>query len=369
MSSELGSSLSEETVRILQEGLLAWYRTHRRPLPWREQPTPYRVWVSELMLQQTRTETVLPYFAKWMEAFPDVAHLAQADLSDVLRVWEGLGYYARARYLHQGARIIQQEHGGRIPHDRAALLRLPGIGRYTAGAILSIAYGQDHPLVDGNVARVFSRLFAIEGVVSSSATQRRLWSLAERLLPAGQAGSFNQALMELGALLCTPRAPRCPECPVGDLCQARALGRQEELPVRSSRSVPSHDVAVGILRRRGQVYVQRRPPSGFLGGLWEFPGGKRRAKETLRECLARELQEELGYDGSIGTKLLTLRHAYSMYRVTLHAYECPLDSESLDPEAEEWQWANVEDLERLPFPAANRKLIAFLLQREHAETS
>ncbi len=348
----------------LQKALLAWYSAHRRALPWREEPTPYRVWVSELMLQQTRVETVLPYFKRWMEAFPDVATLAKADFEEVLRLWEGLGYYARARHLHRAARDIMRKHDGRIPDDATALRQLPGIGRYTAGAILSIAHGQDVPVVDGNVARVYSRVFCIKEGITTAPTRRRLWTLAEALLPSGQAGDFNQALMEMGARICTPRDPQCNACPIQRECCAFARGIQAHLPTRRRRQVPTHDVAVGVIWQGDRVYIQRRPPGGFLGGLWEFPGGKRQDAESLRSCLLRELAEELGFHGTIGAKLLDLHHAYSMYKVNLHVYECRWEGGIPTPEAREWRWATLDELEELPFPAANRQLIQFLSDRE-----
>ena len=352
--------VAEAKRRAIRRGVLRWFRKNRRVLPWRDDPTPYRVWVSEVMLQQTRTDTVLPYFERWMRRFPDVRALAKADLSDVLKVWEGLGYYSRAGNLHRAAKIVVAEHGGRIPRGFEAIRALPGIGRYTAGAILSIAFGQDVPVVDGNVARVISRLFAIEDDVTAKATQDRLWALAGALLPRGRAGEFNPALMEFGARVCTPRRPRCPSCPFQGHCLAFERGLVDVLPRKRRKAIATHDVAIGVIWRGDRVFVQRRPLEGFLGGLWEFPGGKRLRGESIRGCLARELREEIGFRGEIGPPVLTIRHAYSMYRVRLHAFVCAWRGGAPRPQAQEWRWARLDDLSALAFPAANRRLIEAL---------
>jgi A/G-specific adenine glycosylase len=246
----------------VREVLLEWYRRSRRDLPWRKTRDPYAIWVSEIMLQQTRVETVIPYWQRWMASFPTVQALAAAPLDEVLRHWAGLGYYSRARNLHRAA---QQIGGGKIPDTVEGLLELPGVGRYTAGAIASIAFGREAPLVDGNVERVFARLFLIEDRAAA-------WKKAEELRPTGD---LNQALMELGATICTPRNPTCLVCPVMKVCEARALGIQEQVPAkRVAKAVPVIDAAVLVLRRRGEVLLCRRPARGLWGGLWEFPTGE-----------------------------------------------------------------------------------------------
>jgi len=354
------SDLSRSWIRSVHHGLLTWFEANRRDVPWRRNPTPYRVWVSEIMLQQTRTDTVLPYYLRWMRRFPTVHALAAADLGDVLKAWEGLGYYARARNLHASAKIVSAQLSGRLPADPDALRRLPGIGRYTANAISSIAFGHDVPVVDGNVSRVLSRLLALEGDDRSPRNQERLWAVAATLLPPGQAGTFNPALMEFGARVCTPRRPRCLECPLARDCAAYRRGDPEALPSRFSKKIPTQEVAIAILRRGDRVFVQRRPADGFLGGLWEFPGGKREAKETLDECLRRELREEVGFRGALGGEIARIRHAYSIAKVDLHAFEVPWPRGTPHPRAMEWRWAAPEDLDALAFPAANRRLIIML---------
>ncbi len=278
----------------LSQRLLDWYQQNARRLPWRGRPAgqpggsngrepppdAYAVWVSEIMLQQTQVETVIPYYEKWLARFPTLAALAAASEQEVLSVWEGLGYYSRARNLHRAARLLVSEMDGRLPTDRKALERLPGIGRYTAGAIASIAFGRDEPALDGNIRRVMARLFDLRLPARSPQGEKCLWERVEENLPPGRAGDYNQALMDLGATLCTPHAPACLLCPLAGLCQAQALGVQEERPVLQPRPpVPHFTVTAAVLERAGQVLIARRPSSGLLGGLWEFPGGKQKEGE------------------------------------------------------------------------------------------
>jgi A/G-specific adenine glycosylase len=320
--------------------LLAWYAEQARDLPWRRTRDPYAIWVAEIMLQQTQVEAVKPYYERFLIRFPTVEALAAAPLDDALKLWEGLGYYARARNLHTAAQRIVAEHGGQVPSDPKALSRLPGIGRYTAGAILSIAFGQDTPVLDGNVRRVLCRVFHIAEDPRQPAVERRLWELAASLVPRGQGGSYNQALMDLGATICTPRAPRCLICPLMALCEARKRGDQERLPVKAPRrELPHYDVTAGVVWRDGRVLLAQRPPDRLLGGLWVFPGGKREAGETLEECLRREIREELGIEIEVGPQLMTLAHAYTHFRITLHVFACRHvsgEAQALDVAACRW---------------------------------
>ena len=305
--------------------LLGWYAEHKRQLPWRDQPGPYTVWVSEVMLQQTRVETVIPYFERWMERFPTITALAQASQQDVLAAWEGLGYYSRARNLHQAARVVAQEWGGELPGEIEALRRLPGVGRYTAGAVASIAFGKDEAALDGNIRRVLARYFNVEVPARIPAGEHRLWELAQANLPGGRAGDYNQALMDLGALVCTPRQPDCPACPLKAACQAYQLGLQEERPVLQKKpAIPHYLVTAAVIRRAGQVLIAQRPPEGLLGGMWEFPGGKLQEGEDLAGCLRREICEELGVAIEVHEQVGVYRHAYTHFRVTLHAFHCSL---------------------------------------------
>ena len=354
----------------IAHALLAWVEEgNLRLLPWRVEPRdPYAVWVSEIMLQQTQTATVIPYLQRWLERFPTVEVLAAADQADVLKAWEGLGYYSRARNLHKAAQQIVKEHDGRLPADRQALLALPGIGRYTAGAILSIAFVQRAAVLDGNVRRVLARVYDVEEDVGRSATETHLWHLAEALVEAvepRQAGPLNEALMDLGSTICLPQAPRCLLCPLHAACLARQRGMQEERPVRTARKpLPHFDVTAAVLRRPGypeQFLIAQRPPEGMLGGLWEFPGGKRHNGESLRYCLRREMQEELGVEVAVGRPVVSVKHAYTHFRITLHAFECELlAGEPQSVVVADWRWVTLDDLAHYAFAVTDQRIIAAL---------
>ncbi len=302
--------------------LLQWYAANARDLPWRRTRDPYRVWISEIMLQQTQVDTVIPYYRRWLKRFPTVKALAQAPLSGVLTMWEGLGYYSRARNLHKAAQKVMAEFGGRLPRDTASLKSLPGIGRYTAGAIASIAFNVDAAVLDGNVKRVLARVFNIADDVKSPAGERKLWVLAESLMPLGRAADHNQALMDLGAAICKPQNPTCLLCPLLGVCEAQRLGVQGKRPVvKKKPPAPHYDVTAAVIRNNGRVLIAQRPADKLLGGLWEFPGGKREPREGLEECLKREIQEELGMKIEVGRHRLTLKHAFTHFKITLHVFE------------------------------------------------
>jgi A/G-specific adenine glycosylase len=342
------------------ERLLAWGQDQRPDLPWRRDRSPYRVLVAEVMLQQTQAATVASYYERFLARFPTVGSLAAAPLADVLKQWEGMGYYARARNLHKAAQIIMAEHGGQVPDEAAALRRLPGIGRYTAGAILSLAFGQDTPALDGNMRRVLCRLFAIREAPRLPGVQRLLWGLAHSLLPPGKAGPFNEALMDLGATVCTPRSPRCPACPLLGLCEAQRQGLQENIPPKTSRHpLPHYDVTAAVIEDgEGRLLVAQRPQHKLLGGLWEFPGGKREEGETLEECLARELREELGVEVVVGEEIMSFPHAYTHFRITLHVFRCRIVSGTLQPLAvAAVRWAGADELKELAFARTDRRIL------------
>jgi A/G-specific adenine glycosylase len=325
------------------------------------------VWVSEVMLQQTRVETVIPYFQRWMERFPDVFSLAQASLQDVLLSWEGLGYYSRARNLHRAAQVVVDLYGGALPQEPVALQKLPGIGAYTAAAIASIAFGRDEPALDGNIRRVLARVFNVDEPARSPSGERRLWELADQNLPRGRAGEFNQALMDLGALVCTPRNPACAGCPLECICQARLLGIQEQRPVGTARvEGPHHTVTAAVIRRAGEVLIARRPMGGLLGGMWEFPGGKLLPGEDLVSCLQREICEELGVEIEVGAELGVYQHAYTHFRVTLHAFACALrkGSEPRPIQVDDLCWAAPALLGNYPMGKIDRQIAARVVEEQ-----
>ena len=359
-------SAGKQRLSEVPSRLLAWYARHRRNLPWRRVKSPYRVWVAETMLQQTQVETVIPYYRRFLRRFPSMASLARASIDDVLAVWAGLGYYSRARNFHAAARQVVETCGGRVPRELEAMLSLPGVGRYTAGAVLSIAYGLPVPIVDGNVARVLCRLCAIGGDPKSSRVRKRLWSVAGQLVPSDQAGEFNQAMMELGSLVCTPTRPACLVCPVSAQCAARRLGKQDALPRKQkARRVQHYDVPVGLIWRRGKLLITKRPLDAMLGGLWEFPGGKQEPGESLEAALRREIQEETGLAVTVGEHLLSVDHAYSHFRVTLHAFHCAAPRGRVRvTKCDAFKWVAVGELGGYPFPSGSRAIIRKLTSQE-----
>lgn len=339
--------------------VLTWFSRNRRPMPWRSRPTPYRVWISEIMLQQTQVDTVIPYYRRFMARFPSLRALAAADLQDVLKQWEGLGYYTRARSLHRAARIVAAERRGRLPRSAEGLLTLPGIGPYTAAAVASICFGQPVPAVDGNVLRVFARFLGIRESIASGRTRRRI---AERLadaIPAGSPGDFNQALMEIGALLCRPRAPACSSCPLKAQCVACRTDAADRIPVkRNSKKVPHCDWAAGMVMHRGRLLVRRRPTRDMLGGLWEIPGGQRGQGEPAEEAARRHVLEKTGIRIRVGPACCTVKHAYSHFRITLHAFECRATSTTIPPEKKDTVlWASKSQVAALPFDTASRRAL------------
>lgn len=350
----------------ISAALLAWYARHGRVLPWRGETDAYKIWVSEIMLQQTRVETVIPYYTRWLERFPTLAALASASQQEVLQAWEGLGYYSRGRNLHRAAGEVMVKHGGNLPASLEELRRLPGIGEYTAAAIASIAFGRDAAALDGNIRRVLARLFDLQSALKSPEFEQQVRELAQALLPPGRAGDYNQALMDLGATLCTPRTPGCARCPLMDFCLARQRGVQEQRPVREKHPpVPLYTVTAAIIRRDGRLLLARRPQQGLLGGLWEFPGGKVEEEESLPACLQRELREELGVEVTVGEELGIFRHAYTHYRVRLHAFSCTLVSGEPQPiQPSALAWVSPQELDSYPMGKIDRQIARLLQQAE-----
>lgn len=336
--------------------LITWSRRTARPLPWRGERDPYRIWIGEIMLQQTQAATVIPYYRRFLKAFPTVRRLAHAGLQSVLKTWEGLGYYSRARNLRLAAAEIQSSRGGRLPRTAAEWERLPGVGRYTAAAIASLAFNEPAAALDANARRILARVYAYRRRIGNTRSQEELATLYQRARGRAAPGAFFQALMDLGQLVCLPRRPLCPDCPIAASCVAFQRGIQDRLPVRSKRvPVPHFDVTAAVILRNGKALIARRPEGKLLGGMWEFPGGKVERGETLPACLRRELREELGVSVRVGEKILAVKHAFSHFRITLHVFHCDtLRGKPKPIGAAEVRWVRLRDLTAYPMGRADR---------------
>ncbi len=336
--------------------LLAWYDRQKRDLPWRINRDPYRVWVSEIMLQQTRVETVKPYYEHFMQKFPTVEALADAPEEEVLKAWEGLGYYSRARNLQAAAREVKAVYGGKVPDTREDISRLKGIGPYTAGAILSIAYDRPEPAVDGNVMRVFSRLLLMEDDIAKPATRVKMEHLVRQTIPADRPGDFNQALMELGALICVPRNPHCLTCPVFDYCLARKEGVQELLPVKGKAKPPRPiDLLVAVVRQGDTYLINKRPDEGLLAGLWEFPMVETDGRADETHVLEDYLFARFGIEAVAGGKLIHVQHTFSHLHWNLDVYLCEVVGGQLRPGPA--RFVTRAELAGYAFPVAHNKII------------
>ncbi len=340
--------------------LTQWYEVSHRDLPWRNTTDAYHIWLSETMLQQTQVKTVIDYYHRFLERYPTIQALAEAPADDVLKQWEGLGYYARCRNLHKAAKHMIANHQGQFPQTLAEAQALSGIGRSTAGAILTFAYGQKHPLLDGNVKRVLSRIFDIDADMQSTQTINQMWQRSETLLAESETPHlYNQAIMELGATVCLPKNPRCLLCPVKSFCTAAEAGTQHDRPVKGGKKVsPHYDIGVGVIWHQGRILIQQRPPEGLLGGLWEFPGGKHEPGETLEQTVCREIQEELGIAVQIREPIMTVKHAYTHFKITLHAFHCDyIEGEPKPTACQSWCWASPDELPTFAFPKANKTVL------------
>ena len=338
--------------------LLDWYRKNRRQLPWRDTCDPYAIWVSEAMLQQTRVDTVIPYYQRFLQQFPTVEALACAPIEAVLKCWEGLGYYSRARNLHKAAGRVAGEFGGRLPDTAKTLATLPGIGPYMAGAVASIAFGRAEPVLDGNVERVLTRLYAIGAPVKERATQKQLWAHARALLATDAPGDFNQALMELGATVCHVRAPSCEHCPVANFCAGHAGGDPTAYPNRpAKKKSPHHHIGVALVTRADRVLLVHRPQRGLLGGLWEFPGGRCQPDETPEAGTVRQLTDRFGLAIAPTKPLESVRHAFTHFSVTLHPFVCAADNTTVTPIYHQaHRWVDRQELVALPLSRAHQKI-------------
>lgn len=353
------------------KNLLEWFKDNARDLPWRRTKEPYHIWLSEMMLQQTRVDQAMPYYLAFIDAFPTVYHLAEAPLDAVLKCWEGLGYYARARNLHKAALKIAMEHQGVFPKTEKEALALPGVGPYSAAAVLSIAYQVPLAVLDGNVMRVLTRVLSFEADIRQPIHRAILQDWANLILNHRSPDKHNEAIMELGATICTPKKPLCPKCPLQPTCKAYQNNRQNELPFSSKKpKVPHFQIAVGVVfNDASQILINRRPDEGLLGGLWEFPGGKQELSESLEETCKRELAEELGIEVSIRQKLVVVNHAYTHFKITLHAFLCTLSKgDPISTNGQPIQWVKESELDQFAFPKANNKVIDALKTRKITPT-
>lgn len=345
------------------EALLEWYDRSGRTLPWRGERDPYRVWVSEVMLQQTQVETVIPYYTRWIERFPGVKAVARASQDEVLKMWEGLGYYSRCRNFHRACRRVVSEYGGQIPSSWKEFRGLPGVGDYTAGAVLSVCFGSAVPAVDGNVARVMSRVLAFDRPVEAGGKIFR--ETVMEWMDRSRPGDFNQAIMDLGSLICRRNQPHCFDCPVTPFCRGYREGHPEKFPVRVKPKPRPHVTAVvGIIWIGRKFLIQKRPAQGLLGGLWEFPGGKVRTGESAEKALRREVRQETGLAVRVKDFVGTVDHAYSHFSVTLHAFHClPEGEPGIQNGDQDRRWISPAEISRFAFPKANHKLFDVLRTR------
>jgi A/G-specific adenine glycosylase len=343
--------------------LLQWYDQYQRNLPWRSTRNFYRVWLSEIMLQQTRVETVIPYYLRWLEHFPSIEAVATASEDDVLKSWEGLGYYRRALFFRKACRSLMNDYHGSVPENPDNLRLLPGIGPYTFAAIRSISFCDPVPAVDGNVRRVIARILMLSH--SDSALVNAVYQALLKVIPVDRPGDFNQALMDLGSSICSPKNPHCDLCPLSEYCAAFQEARIADFPIRRTRSpLPHHTIAAGIIWRDQQFLICKRPVGGLLGGLWELPGGKVENDETLETTVKREIMEEVDLDVRVANYIGAIRHAYSHFSIQLHVFHCTYGSGT--PQAlgcTEYRWIHWEDIQRFPFPKANHKLFGLIQSR------
>lgn len=351
------SDKGEFIVISLSAKLLLWYKEEKRDLPWRRDGDPYKIWVSEIMLQQTRVDTVIPYFQKFLARFPSVTSLAEADEEEVLTYWQGLGYYSRVRNLHKGARQVAAEYGGTIPDSLSAIKKLSGIGDYTAGAILSIAHNAPCPAVDGNVLRVFSRLYCLTDDITTAKAKKNISKIVQKVLPSGKSGDFNQAVMDLGATVCTPTNPRCSSCPLATDCQAYRENRVADFPVkRSARPPRPVQLAVGLLEHDGKILIRRRPAKGLLASMWEFPSveyleqDKMLAREDLRQVFVL-----LGLDVTIGPVQQKLTHTFSHLKWFMTVYKCTLLEAGIEVPSP-WRWVEKEMADTITWAGPHAKI-------------
>jgi A/G-specific adenine glycosylase len=339
--------------------LLQWYDKNHRKLPWRDSDDAYAIWISEVMLQQTQVRTVIPYYTRFMDRYPTVQKLANARQQTVLKLWEGLGYYSRARNLHRTAKKIVQEYNGLIPQDWQQIRILPGIGDYIAAAVLSIAFNQAYAVLDGNVKRVISRMFCLDSPINQSSAKKEFSLIADNLLYRSASGLYNQAVMELGALICTPSNPVCDKCPINFLCKAYQTSSVPVFPKRiKSKSTPSRKMVTGVIIKEDKILITQRPEKGLLGGLWEFPGGQILNGEGTREACIRCVKELSGLNIEIQNYLTSVKHAYTHFKIEIDVFLCRTNSTIIRLNGPiDYRWIDFDDIHKYPLHKANHKFL------------
>ncbi|NOZ62787.1 MAG: A/G-specific adenine glycosylase [Calditrichaeota bacterium] len=346
--------------------LLQWYKKNRRLLPWRKTSDFYSIWVSEVMLQQTQVVKVIDYYQRFLEQFPNVKTLAEAELEKTLRLWQGLGYYARARNLHRAAQILLDEYDGRAPNSVSDFKKLPGVGEYIAAAVYSLAKGTPLPAIDGNVKRVFARIFEIAEPMTNSAGERAVNQAVRLVFDDRCPGEFNQAMIELGALICKPRNPRCDDCPLSPFCASFANSTQQDFPRKKNKNpIPERRLAVGVILNEGKFLLVRRNPFGLLGGFWEFPGGKIEAAETAADACARQIQAKCGIAVTVGENIGVVKHSYSHFKIVVQIFLCqPVVAKLVLRDHDDFVWVNFVESRELPIHGAHLKIIEILKKEE-----
>jgi A/G-specific adenine glycosylase len=340
--------------------LLKWYNKHKRDLPWRRTKDPYKIWVSEMMLQQTTVSAVIPYYERWFELFPTVQHLAKADGQTVLKAWQGLGYYARARNLHKASQVVSTQYKGILPKDPITVRALPGFGPYSTGSVLSIAYDLPLTIIDANVRRVVMRLLALSGQADTK-QDKTIEEYLRGVFPKSHAGDFNQALMELGALICRSKEPLCIMCPVSKFCEAYKQGRQEIIPEPKVKIIQDIQAVIAIIEHKGKYFIQKRPSKGLMADLWEFPGGKIETGETKTHALMREVKEEIHVDVKTSQYLFDITHYYTQFRVQLSVFSCQCNTPPKSDETH--RWVTWKEMHEYPMPSGSAKIVEKLIDK------
>lgn len=355
--------LYNTSISKFSPALLEWYKSNRRDLPWRITPTPYAVWVSEIMLQQTQVQTVIPYYKRWMERLPHLMAVAEADLELILKLWEGLGYYSRARNFHQAARRVKAELGGIIPADFKVFMTLPGVGQYTAAAVMSMAFGQPIPALDGNIKRISSRYLGIRRLTSRNL--KRIDTFLARAINPRTSGDFNQALMDLGSAICRPKQALCIKCPLAYGCYAKAKGEPHAYPIKSPKKpIPHRQMAAGMIWKKGEFLISKRTETGLLGGLWEIPGVEIGKNQNDQENLCAELGKNWGLDIDPGEWIGSVNHAYTHFRLTVNLYQCTIKNGSGISSNRPYRWIKQSNISSLPFSKVNHKLFELFWRKE-----